>query len=127
MPTYVAHLSGFDRIRKSIELAERLALESEAPVKRGNAEPLTEGEFLKFIGALASVRRSHRKDYIGLEMLGQYSGVRRVKVVYKDGVRVVQFFSHQHKVKEIVVAKKVCDLGHKIKQWLVGNGDVKSL
>ena len=120
-------MTGFDRIRKSMAIAEELALKSGKPVRKGDAEPIREAEFIKSMGALAAVRRSGRKDYIGLELLSQYSGGHRVKIVDKDGKRVVEFLSYNNVVLSVPVAKKVNQHRLRIKFWLTSACDVKAL
>ena len=120
-------MNGFDRIRKSMAIAEELALKSGKPVRKGDAEPISEAEFIKSMGSLAAVKRSGRKDYIGLELLSQYSGGRRVKIVDNDGKRVVEFLSYNYVVLRAPVTKKVNQHRLRIKFWLTGACDVKAL
>ena len=120
-------MNGFDRIRKSMALAEELALKSDKPVRKGDAEPISEAEFIKAMGALAAVKRSGRKDYIGLELLSQYSGGHRVKIVDNDGKRVVEFLSYNYVVLRVPVTKKVNQHRLRIKFWLTSACDVKAL
>ena len=108
-------------------IAEELALKNDKPVRKGDAEPISEAEFIKSMGALAAVKRSGRKDYIGLELLSQYSGGHRVKVVDRGGKRVVEFLSYNHVVLSVPVAKKVNQHRLRIKFWLTSACDVKAL
>ena len=108
-------------------IAEELALKSGKPVRKGDAEPISEAEFIKSMGSLAAIKRSGRKDYIGLELLSQYSGGHRAKVVDRNGKRVLEFLSYNHVVLSVPVAKKVSQHRLRIKFWLTSACDVKAL
>lgn len=108
-------------------IAEELALKNDKPVRKGDAEPISEAEFIKSMGSLAGIKRSGRKDYIGLELLSQYSGGHRVKVADRDGKRVVEFLSYNNVVLSAQVTKKVNQHRLRIKFWLTSACDVKAL